>query len=146
MRLWGQNYLFAPTENQQILKGIISFFFKMLELFSGRCRWRFLTATTKGLFFLKIGGRQHLWGYIAWCLSQNHRYRDTSATLSWETLGTLRWSNHFQDLKGWWALWRAEESCGGLKNKRSSGGLRCPLEGWWVLWGGLRSEESPTTS
>ena len=51
MRLWGQNYLFAPTENQQILKGIISYFSKMLELFSGRCRWRFLTATTKGLFF-----------------------------------------------------------------------------------------------
>ena len=32
------------------LKGIISFFSKMLELFGGRFRWRWLTATTKGLF------------------------------------------------------------------------------------------------
>ena len=32
------------------LKGIIRVFSKMLELFSGRCRWRWLTATTKGLF------------------------------------------------------------------------------------------------
>ena len=55
MRLWGQNYLFAPTENQQILKeGIIRVFSKMLELFSGRCRWRWLTAKTKDLFFSKL--------------------------------------------------------------------------------------------
>ena len=32
------------------LKGIVRVFSKMLELFSGRCRWRWLTATTKALF------------------------------------------------------------------------------------------------
>ena len=36
------------------LSGFILFFCKMLELFSERCRWRWLTATSKGLFFLKI--------------------------------------------------------------------------------------------
>ena len=40
----------AKVDWSSVLKGLSGFFSKMLELFSGRCRWRWLTATTKGLF------------------------------------------------------------------------------------------------
>ena len=44
-----QSVWFSDPPPVRVLKGL-SFFSKMLELFSGRCRWRWLAATTKGLF------------------------------------------------------------------------------------------------
>ena len=44
--IWIGEQLFTTED----IKGIIRVFSKMLELFSVRCKWRWLTATTKGLF------------------------------------------------------------------------------------------------
>ena len=54
---WNQNFFFFSFPHVLPifhLKRLSGFFSKMLELFSGTCRRRWLTATTKGLFFSKL--------------------------------------------------------------------------------------------
>ena len=50
----GKTIFLPPLKISSYSRGLSVIFSKMLELFSGRCRWRFLAATTKGLFFSKL--------------------------------------------------------------------------------------------